>query len=184
TIHVRVALPAGAVRQVVPGWLAWMPLPAAAAAVAAVLVYRRRQLEWAFLVTKTGLLVSSVARRGEGSLDTDLLTGMLTTIMDFARQSFSDETERHLEGLQLGEKRVTIVRGDRLYMAVVYRGRTPGSLPARMHALLNGMESRYPGAFGDVLDMSKLVDIPLELQRLLSRGGLPFVRLGLDLRAA
>src|SRR5207245_11287893 len=58
TIHVRVALPAGAVRQVVPGWLAWMPLPAAAAAVAAVLVYRRRQLEWAFLVTKTGLLVS------------------------------------------------------------------------------------------------------------------------------
>ena len=109
---------------------------------------------------------------------------MLTTIMDFARQSFSDETERHLEGLELGEKRVTIVRGGRVYLAVVYRGRTPGSLISRMRALLEKLEARYPEAFGDVLDTSKLGAIPMELQRLVSRGNLPFVRFGSGAREA
>jgi len=184
TIHVRVVLPAGIVQEIIPGWLYWLPMPLAGGALGGFLVYRRRQLEWAFLVTNTGLLVSSVSRRGDGSLDTDLLTGMLTTIMDFARRSFSDETERHLEGLELGEKRVSIVRGDRVYLAVVYRGRTPGSLTARMRALVQKLESRYPGAFGDVLDTSKLEGIPVELERLVSRGNLPFVRFGLEGRAA
>ncbi|TLZ75211.1 MAG: DNRLRE domain-containing protein [Methanobacteriota archaeon] len=184
TIHVRVALPAGIVQEVIPAWLYWVPFPLAVGTFGGFLVYRRRQLEWAFLVTNTGLLVSSVSRRGEGSLDTDLLTGMLTTIMDFARQSFSDETERHLEGLELGEKRVTIVRGGRVYLAVVYRGRTPGSLISRMRALLEKLEARYPEAFGDVLDTSKLGAIPMELQRLVSRGNLPFVRFGSGAREA
>ncbi len=184
TIHVRVVLPAGIVQEIIPSWLYWLPMPLAAGALGGFLVYRRRQLEWAFLVTNTGLLVSSVSRRGDGSLDTDLLTGMLTTIMDFARRSFSDETERHLEGLELGEKRVSIVRGDRVYLAVVYRGRTPGSLTSRMRVLVQKLESRYPGAFGDVLDTSKLEGIPVELERLVSRGNLPFVRFGLEGRAA
>jgi hypothetical protein len=151
-------------------------LPIVVAAVAGFLIYRRRQLEWAFLVTKTGLLVSSVSRRGEGSLDTDLLTGMLTTIMDFARQSFSDEKERNLEGLELGEKRVSIVRGDLSYLAVVYRGRTPGSLTRRMRSLLIQIERDHPTALGDFIDTSKLQDIPLALNRLVTRGGLPFIR--------
>ncbi len=184
TIHVRVVLPAGVVQEIIPGWLYWLPLPLAGGALGGFLAYRRRQLEWAFLVTNTGLLVSSVSRRGDGSLDTDLLTGMLTTIMDFARRSFSDEKERHLEGLELGEKRVSIVRGARVYLAVVYRGRTPGSLTSRMRALVRKFESRYPGAFGDVLDMSKLEGIPLELDRLVTRGNLPFVRFGSEDRAA
>ncbi len=184
TIHVRVVLPAGLVQEIIPGWLYWLPLPLVGGALGGFLVYRRRQLEWAFLVTNTGLLVSSVSRRGDGSLDTDLLTGMLTTIMDFARRSFSDETERHLEGLELGEKRVTIVRGSRVYLAVVYRGRTPGSLTSRMRVLLQKLERRYPEAFGDVLDTSKLEGIPVELERLVSRGNLPFVRFGSEDRTA
>jgi len=183
TIHVRVVLPVGVVRQVVPGWLYWIPLPFAVAALGGFLGYRRRQLEWAFLVTNAGLLVSSVSRRGEGSLDTDLLTGMLTTIMDFSRQSFSDEKERHLEGLELGEKRVTIVRGERVYLAVVYRGRTPGSLTSRVRALLEKLETQYPEAFGDIVDTSKLGEIPVELHRLVARGNLPFVRFGSKGRA-
>jgi len=175
SVRVVVALPVGAVQQVVPGWLYWSPVPIVAAALATFLVYRRRQLEWAFLVTNAGLLVSSVSRRGDGSLDTDLLTGMLTTIMDFAKQSFSDEKERNLEGLELGEKRVGIVRGDRSYLAVVYRGNTPGSLTRRMRALLAEIEREHATALGDVIDTSKLGNIPLALQRLVTRGGLPFI---------
>lgn len=180
TIHILVALPAGTIQQVVPAWLYWLPVPIAAGTLGSFLLYRRRQLEWAFLVTNAGMLVCSVSRKGEGALDTDLLTGMLTTIMDFAKHSFSDDRERNLEGLELGEKRVTIVRGTLSYLAVVYRGRTPGSLTWRMRSLLSDMERSQPEALGDIIDMSKLADIPVSMERLVTRGGLPFIRFGTD----
>ncbi len=180
TIHILVTLPAGSIQQVVPSWLYWLPVPIAAAALGSFLLYRRRQLEWAFLVTNAGMLVCSVSRTGEGALDTDLLTGMLTTIMDFAKHSFSDERERNLEGLELGEKRVNIVRGVRSYLAVVYRGRTPGSLTRRMRALLHEIERSHAEVLGDIIDMSKLADIPVSMERLVTRGGLPFIRFGTD----
>src|SRR5712691_2179043 len=178
TIHVRVALPAGVIQQVVPAWLYWAPLPVILAALGGFLAYRRRQLEWAFLVTNAGILVSSISRRGDGALDTDLLTGMLTTIMDFAKQSFSDEKERNLEGLELGEKRVAIVRGEKSYAAVVYKGRTPGSLVRIMQSMLGIIEARHGDALGDVVDSTKLGEIPLLLAKLVKRGSLPYVFFG------
>ncbi len=178
TVHVLVALPAGVVQEVIPGWLYWLPLPVVAAALGGFILYRRRQLEWAFLVTNAGILVSSISRRGDGALDTDLLTGMLTTIMDFAKQSFSDEKERNLEGLELGEKRVAIVRGEMSYVAVVYKGRTPGGLVRIMQAMLGIIEARHGDALGDVVDSTKLGEIPLLLAKLVKRGSLPYVFFG------
>lgn len=177
TIVVLVQLtgPTNTVTEILPGWFAWILLATAGVLFASFVVYRRRQLEWAFLVTNDGLLVSSISRRGPGDLDTDLLTGMLTTIMDFARKSFSDEKERNLEGLELGEKRVAIARGDKAFLAVVYRGRTPGRLLAIMHSLLTQIEKEHADALGDIVDTAKLEDVPLLLQKLVSRGNLPFV---------
>ncbi len=175
-IVVVVTLPPPTSTETIPGFLYWLPLPIAAAVLAAFLFYRRRQLEWAFLVTQDGLLVSSISRQGESTIDTDLLTGMLTTIMDFANKSFSEEgEERNLEGLELGEKRVAIVKGDLSYLAVLYRGRTPGSLTRIMHTLLAKIEAEHRDALGTIVDSSKLGDIPLLLQRLVTRGSLPFV---------
>jgi len=174
-VVVRLATPGSTVTEILPWWFAWIAAASAAAIVAGFVLYRRRQLEWAFLVTNDGLLVSSISRRGPGDLDTDLLTGMLATIMDFAKKSFSDEKERNLEGLELGEKRVAIVRGGRAFLAVVYRGRTPGRLLAIMRSLLEKLEREHADALGDIVDMEKLGDIPLLLQRLVTRGNLPFV---------
>ena len=177
TIRVVVLLagPGTTVTEILPGWLAPVAVAIGVAALVGFVVYRRRQLEWAFLVTNDGLLVSSISRRGPGDIDTDLVTGMLTTIMDFAKKSFSDEKERNLEGLELGEKRVAITRGDRAFLAVVYRGRTPGRLVAIMRSLLEKIEATHRDALGEIVDMDKLGDIPLLLQRLVTRGNLPFV---------
>ncbi len=177
TIRIVVELPAAGnvFLEILPGWVAWAVLAAAAAAGAGFVAYRRRKLEWAFLVTNDGLLVGSVSRRGPGDLDTDLITGMLTTIMDFAKASFSDERERNLEGLELGEKRVAIVRGERAYLAVVYRGRTPGRLLPIMRGLLAKVEREHAADLGAIVDTSKLEDIAPLLQRLVTRGNLPFV---------
>jgi hypothetical protein len=175
---VVVHLPGPDVLQTIPPWLYWIPAPLAAAAVAGFILYRRRKLEWAFLVTNDGILVSSVSRRGPAEIDTDLVTGMLTVIMDFAKKSFSDEKERNLEGLEMGDKRIAIVRGNRAFLAVVYRGRTPGRLLSIMRSLLERIEKDHHDALGEIVDTSTLGDVPRLLERLVSRGNLPFVAFG------
>jgi len=119
--------------------------------------------------------VSSVATRDSGSIDTDLMTGMLTAIMDFAKTSFSEETHGGLESLQLGDRKVEIERADRSFLAVVYRGRAPGGLPRMMKALLRHLEARYPAAFTDIVDTATLEDIPMILQRFATRAWWPFL---------
>lgn len=174
-VSVQLPAPTRTVSEIVPTWLYWLPVPLLAAGLAGFVVYRRRQLEWAFLVTNDGLLVSSVSRRGPVEIDTDLVSGMLTAIMDFAKTSFSDEKERNLEGLEMGDKRVALVRGSHAFLAVVYRGRTPGRLLALMRSLVEKIEREHGDAIGEIVDTAKLGDVPLLLERLLTRGNLPFV---------
>ena len=174
---VIVVLPTSVPTERLPGYLAWLPLPIAIIAVTVFFVYRHRRIDWVFLVTNPGLLVSSVSRRNPAAIDTDMVTGMLTVIMNFAKKSFSDEKERELEEIVMGDRKVTIVRGDRGYLAAVYQGRTPGSLPRMMRSLLGALEMRYPTAFGDMVDSAKLQEIPLILKRLVDRAWWPFVPL-------
>ncbi len=164
-ITVIVRLPAGPL----PNYLFWLPIPAAAAALVGLALYRRREIDWALLATKGGLLVASVFRRGSIPVDTDQLTGMLTAIQDFASVSFSDEIRRQLEGLNLGDRRVTLVQGKCSYLGVVYRGRTPGGLPKLMKALLDEVEARYGDELKDFIDTSRLGDIPRMLEEMVNR---------------
>ena len=173
TVSVTVVLPK-AVGEI-PGWLYWLPAVVTVAGLSVLIVYRRRQLEWAFLVTNDGLLIASMFREASAPLDSDLLTGMLTVIMNFTRESFSDEKERQLEGLEMGDRRVAIVRGDRGYLAVVYKGRTPGALTRVMKGLLTSLETRHADLFGPIVDSSKVEDIPVLLQKLLKYGWWPFL---------
>ncbi len=175
SLVIVVHLPNPRVLEQVPPWLYLIPGPVAAALLIAFVLYRRRKLEWAFLVTKDGLCVSSVSQRGPIAIDTDLVSGMLSTIMDFAKKSFSDERERNLEGLELGEKRVAIIRGKYSFLAVIYRGRTPGRLIPIAHSLLEKIETEHAGDLGTVIDTSRLLDVPALLLRLIRRGNLPFV---------
>ncbi len=162
--------------EVIPGYLVWIPVAVGAAAFGAFIVYRRRQIEWAFLVTNGGLLISSVSRKDPTVLDTDLMMGMLTAILDFVKHSFSDETERGLEELDLGDSRVEIERGTFGYLAIVYRGRTSGLLPRHMRRLLAFLEGRFPQAFGDIVDPATVQDIPTHLKRFIDRSWWPLLR--------
>ncbi len=173
TVRIVVTLPTPSER--IPSYLYWIPIPAGAVGAVAFIVYRRRQIEWAFLVTNAGLLVSSVSRRGPTAIDTDLVTGMLTAIMDFSKHSFSDDKERNLERLQLGDRQVAIVKGELSYVAVVYRGRAPGSLLRIMRSFLAYVETRHSHALGDIVDTSRLGEIPVLLQKLVKRGWWPFL---------
>jgi hypothetical protein len=164
--------------EVVPTWLLWLLGWMAVASLAGLIVYRYHQVEWAFLVTNGGLLVSSVSRAGSSSIDTDLMMSMLTAIMDFAKKSFSDETKGGLEGLEMGDRRVIIVRGERGFLAAVYRGRTPGSLHRTMTSLLRHIEARHPQVMDDIVDSTTLEDIPFLLKRFVDYAWWPFLTFG------
>ena len=176
TVRVVVRLPRET--QVVPPWVVWLLGWVAVASFAGLIVYRYHQVEWAFLVTNGGLLVSSVSRRDSAALDTDLMMGMLTAIMDFAKKSFGEETEGGLEGFELGDRRVVIARGKLGFLAAVYRGRTPGSLHRIMASLLAHIEAHHPEALGDIVDTTTLEDIPFLLKRFADRAWWPFLRFG------
>jgi hypothetical protein len=173
SLDLVVRLPRTAER--LPPILWWLLGIGGVAAVVAVAVWRHRRVEWVFLVTNGGLLLASVFRRGSASLDTDLMAGMMTAIMDFAKVSFSDEKQRELDEFSLGDRRVELVRGRQGYLAVVYTGRSPGRLERSMESLLAHIEAHYPNAFGSAVDTSEFMELPVLLMRFLNRAWWPFL---------
>ena len=88
------------------------------------LVYRVEQV---FLIhAKTGLLLQHVVAEAVTAQDADMVSGMLTAIRDFARDSFGGRAEDTLERFRVGELNCLIEHGPQAYLAVVVRG-TPGS---------------------------------------------------------
>jgi len=103
-----------------------------------------------FVIHSSGLLVTHACppapSRPEGA-DGDLMAGMLTAIMNFARVSFAEGTQE-LKRLDLGDKKVVIERGEKLILAVVFKGREPEHVADEMRAFLSRAERK----FGDRLD--------------------------------
>lgn len=133
----------------------------------------RRRVEWLFLVNNGGVLVASVGRGQAPEVDPDLMMSMLTAIMNFAKDSFSDDRPRELDYFSLGDRKVELVQGAQAYLAAVYTG-PRGALERNMKTLLSDIEDRYPKALDDVVDQGSLAEIPVLLKRFLDRGGWPF----------
>ena len=98
-----------------------------------------------FVIHSSGILVSHVARSEAprpGTPDEDVMAGMLTAIMNFARVSFA-EASHELKGFDLGSKKVVIERGTRIILAVVFLGREPGSIADEMRAFISRAERKF-----------------------------------------
>jgi outer membrane protein OmpA-like peptidoglycan-associated protein len=87
------------------------------------LLYRVEQV---FLVhQQTGLLLHHVAATAVVSQDADMVSGMLTAIQDFVRDSFGTQGGEGLDALQVGELTVWIEQGPGALLAAVIRGNAP-----------------------------------------------------------
>lgn len=92
------------------------------------LLYRVEQV---FLIHKrTGLLLHHVVADAVAPKDADMISGMLTAIQDFVRDSFTLGTHDELETLQVGELTVWIEQGPHAILAGVIRGHAPVELRA------------------------------------------------------
>ncbi|MBL3618618.1 MAG: OmpA family protein [gamma proteobacterium endosymbiont of Lamellibrachia anaximandri] len=90
------------------------------------LVYRVEQV---FLIhPESGLLLQHVAVETEAFQDADLVSGMLTAIQDFVRDSFNVEEEQALNSIQMGDFTIWLVQGPKAVIAGAIRGNAPESL--------------------------------------------------------
>ncbi len=111
------------------------------------LVYRVEQI---FLIhRRSGLLLQHAVAENIQSKDPDLVSGMLTAIQDFVKDSFDTKTGEMLDTLRMdGDHSVWIEHGPDAVLAAVIRGLPPVELRTRFRDLLNRMHRLY----GDALD--------------------------------
>ena len=87
------------------------------------LVYRAEQV---FVIhPESGLLIDHLTAPGIHALSPDMVAGMLTAIVDFARDSFHVSQQEGLDSLELGDLTVWIERGPTATLAAVVRGHAP-----------------------------------------------------------
>jgi outer membrane protein OmpA-like peptidoglycan-associated protein len=109
------------------------------------LLYRVEQL---FLIDRnSGLLLQHVAADVEGVRDADMVSGMLTAIRDFVKDSFDVAEQDSLGALEVGELRVLIEAGPHAAIAAVVRGAVPHDY---RDALVEAVEAVH-FQFGEVL---------------------------------
>lgn len=111
------------------------------------LVYRVEQV---FLIhAETGLLLAHVTAPDLNVPDADLISGMLTAIQDFVRDSFRPDEGGTLSAFTVGEHTVHVEAGPRALIAGVIRGQCPESVPLRLQRTLEQIHLEYATPLGD-----------------------------------
>ncbi len=87
------------------------------------------QVEQVFLIhAQTGLLLQHVSAGSEDFQDADLVSGMLTAIQDFVKDSFRVEAGNELSTIQMGDFTIWLVQGPKAVLAGAIRGTAPEEL--------------------------------------------------------
>lgn len=97
--------------------------PVAEVALRSSLVYRVEQV---YLIDAESGIPIQYAGPESGTRDSEMMSGMLTAIQDFVRDSFSVDASQELDTLRVGDFLVWIVRGPRAFLAAVIQGSSPG----------------------------------------------------------
>jgi len=105
------------------------------------LVYR---VEQAFLVhAESGLLLQHATAPGLDLPDADLISGMLTAIQDFVRDSFRPGEGAMLQTFTVGEHTVQVEAGPLALLALVIRGQAPGSVLRKQQDVLETIHVQF-----------------------------------------
>ncbi len=105
------------------------------------LVYRVEQV---FLVhADTGLLLEHATASGLEVPDADLVSGMLTAIQDFVRDSFRPGEGAVLRTFTVGEHTVQVEAGPLALLALVIRGQAPESVQRKQQDVLETLHVQF-----------------------------------------
>lgn len=99
------------------------------------LVYRVEEI---FLIhTKTGLVLEHLVNEGVQTQDADLISGMLTALQDFVADCFARGDSSELESMQMGDRKIFVIRLGQAYIACVVQGDPPLKLMEELRATLD-----------------------------------------------
>lgn len=103
------------------------------------------QVEQVFLIHRqSGLVLQHVVGPAVKFQDPDLVSGMLTAIEDFVRDSFGVVSDQSLDTLHIGSDRsIWIEQGSMAIVAAVIRGTPPPELRHRMAEILNDIHLKF-----------------------------------------
>ncbi len=105
------------------------------------------RVEQVFLIHReTGLLLHHVAAEGAVVQDQQVLSGMLTAIQSYVRDSFGASPDQTLDHFRVGEWTVWIEQGSHAYVAGVVRGTPPETLREDFQAALDDIHAQQPDA--------------------------------------
>ena len=105
------------------------------------LLYRVEQV---FLIHReTGLLLRHVSGADIAVQDADMVSGMLTAIQDFVKDSFKTGVADELETLQVGELTVWIAQGPKAILAAVIRGTAPQQVRVLLEETLEKIHLQF-----------------------------------------
>ena len=131
------------------------------------LLYR---VEHVFLIHRhTGLLIEHIAAEHAEAKDPQLVSGMLTAIQDFVRDSFSETDTGGIDTLRLGELLLWCEDGPYALLAAVIRGSPPETLHDLLGDVLvkiHGQKSQALESFdGDTAPFADIRDLLAECLR-------------------
>ncbi len=104
----------------------------------------RFRVEQVFLIhKKTGLLLNHVVAEGVSGQGEEVISGMLTAIQDFVRDSFGQSQDQGLESLRMGDLTVWIEQGSGAILAGVIRGAPPMELREVFQETLETIHAQF-----------------------------------------
>ena len=113
-------------------------------------VARRRafSIEDLFLISREGRLIIHNTRRMRPDRDEDILSGMLTAILAFIKDSDPEE-HGELRHFKVGDKTTVLEKGAHSYVAAVYSGRVPRWSGKDLRRFMRDVETRFGGAIAE-----------------------------------
>jgi hypothetical protein len=107
-------------------------------------------VEEVFLIHRlSGLLLQYVSRNPEVSPDSDLISGMLTAIRDFVKESFGRGEAGQLDEIQYGERSILIETAQYAYLAVVIEGTEPPGFRSEIRERVLELDQAYEWTLRD-----------------------------------
>jgi len=100
-------------------------------------------IEDVFLIYNNGLLITHATRRLVPNVDQEILSGMLTAIQEFVKDSFQQFKTSELKSLDFGENKILIERGHHVYLAVVQSGIPFVAIQGRMKDVISKIENDF-----------------------------------------
>lgn len=111
------------------------------------LVYR---VEQAFLIhADSGLLLAHATAPGLDVPDADLISGMMTAIQDFVRDSFRPGEGAMLRTFSVGEHTVQVEAGPLALLALVIRGQAPDAVLRKQQDVLETIHLQFASSLTD-----------------------------------